>query len=180
MPGLFIGERDIMSRVSFYRHSKSFIAELAAYLKSQGRVLEVFSGNGHLAAELSQEGVDIVATTLFSGHDGHQSGMNFAVNEMDAERAVRKLGPDAKVLLMSWPVVSDAALRAIRAWGPDRPVVYIGETPRPELPGLSGLPGCASDEFFEAVRWERDFTTYQGNMLERAGVLYLDNPVKDD
>jgi hypothetical protein len=157
---------------AFLKPSQDFLNELSDYLRGKS-VLEVFAGNGYLASELEKRGVTTTATSLFSGHDGHAHAMYSKVREMDARVAAREYRDTHDVLLMSWPVADESALRAILEWGSDKPVVYIGETPHLELPGLMGLSGCASDLFFESIRWERFFESYHGNMLEKAGILYL-------
>lgn len=156
--------------ITYFRKSYGFFKELEGYLKGK-KVLEIFSGNGFLAKELSDRGIEVKSTSLFSGHDGHANGMNFEVEELSAVDAVTQYGQEYDFLLMSWPVVGPWALEAIEVWGEEKPVIYIGEAPRPELPGLAGLPGCASDEFFESITWEKVFSSYQGNILERAGVI---------
>jgi len=158
--------------IIFWSKSETFLAELSTYLKGK-TALEVFAGNGFLAHQLSVRGAEVKATSLFAGHDGHQDGLHHPVEEMDATQAIVKFGEEADVLLMSWPTATDAAYKAILAWGTEKPVVYIGETPCPELPGMSGLSGCASDEFFEVICWQKRFSTYRGNLLEKAGVIRL-------
>lgn len=160
-----------MSPVCFFKKSDDFINELSDYLEGK-TVLEVFAGNGYLSSLLREKGIQVHATSLFSGHDGHANGLFFPVEEMDAEQAVSKYGQEYDVLLISWPVVSNKALKALRRWGSEKPVVYIGEVTDRSLPGALGLGGCADDEFFESIVWEREFRSYSGNMLERAGVIY--------
>lgn len=161
-----------MQPVSYFRKSDSLIREMADFIGGR-KVLEVFGGNGYLASLLSEHGVDVHSTTIFRSHDGHDRGMYFDVEEAEASAAISAYGATSDVLLMSWPTADEAALQALKAWGPDKPVIYIGETPRPDLPGLMGLSGCASDAFFESIRWAHEFESYSGNMLERAGVVYL-------
>lgn len=161
----------MMTPISYFRPSEAFIEELSTYLKGK-KVLEVFAGNGYLAKLLADKGVDIRSTTLFSGHDGHQVKMYFPVDEIPGIQAVKIYKEESDVLLMSWPLTDQSAYHVLREWGPDKPVVYIGETPHNRLTGLSGLSGCASDEFFDSIIWEREFASYSGNMLEKAGVIY--------
>lgn len=158
----------------FWRPNPEFVAELAGYLKGK-RVLEVFAGNGYLASQLQAEGVDVRATSLRMGHDCHDQGFHCEVEDKEASHAIREYGASCDVLVMCWPTVTEKALQALILWGFDKPVIYIGETPRPEL-GMSGLSGCATDAFFELIRWELEFTAYRGNMLEKAGVVHLDLP----
>lgn len=158
--------------VSWGSFSDRFLDELAAWIGAR-RVLEVFAGNGLLASRLAAEGTDVLATTLFAGHDGHDRGMHFDVVEMEATEAVLKFGADRDVLLMSWPTATEAATKAVLRWGPERPVIFIGEVTRHDL-GFSGLGGCASDLFFELTEEALAFGSYEPrNGLERAGVRYL-------
>lgn len=164
--------------ISFFKPSGAFIDELADYLRGK-QVLEIFAGNGLMAQLLSSSGVSITATSLLSGHDGHQQGMNFSVEEMEARIAVQTYGDNSDVLLVSWPVADQSILPAVDLWGSKKPIVYIGEAPNPTLPGLSGLPGCACDEFFERITWEREFESYPAtNMLEKAGVVFYSGEVR--
>lgn len=156
----------------FWRPNPDFIQELTEYLDGK-RVLEVFAGNGYLSSLLKERGIDIRATSLRMGHDAHEYGFHCEVEDKEASHAIHDYGDNCDVLILCWPTVTDSALQAMTFWGFEKPVVYIGETPRPEL-GMGGLSGCATDKFFEAIRWEREFSSYQGNMLERAGIIYLD------
>lgn len=140
----------------YWAPTAGFVEELAAYLRGQ-RVLEVFAGNGFLAANLARAGVDIHATTIFAGHDAHERGIFFDVEEMRAEHAVLRHGPAADVLLMAWPTVTPSVLRAAMLWGHDKPLVYVGEITNHST-GFLG--GCATDEFFEALAVERRFESY--------------------
>lgn len=161
----------IMDPITYFRDSDQFADELSIYLKGK-RVLEVFAGNGYLAKRLSDRGVNVRATSIFSGHDGHFYGMHFPVEELTAMEAISEYGDDSDVLLMSWPVADERAYHALKLWGVSKPIVYIGEVTNPDLPGLMGLSGCASDRFFDSITWEREFSSYSGNMLEKAGVIY--------
>lgn len=153
----------------YWRPSGTFVRELGAWLRDK-RVLEVFSGNGYLAAWLSQEGAAVTATSRFCGHDAHEKGLYFPVLESDAPLAVSGLGRDHDVLLMSWPTVTDAALQAAYRWGFKRPIVFIGEVTDY---AKGHLGGCATDEFFEAIEVTHRFQAYSGNMLEAAFVCHL-------
>lgn len=157
---------------TFWRKNPDFLSDLASYLEEK-RVLEVYSGNGYLASELASRGVSVQATSVFSSHDAHDIYMYHEVEEMESSAAVGRYGDESDVLLMSWPVSDETALGALLAWGASKPVVFIGEVTRKDLSGLTGLGGCASDLFFEVIDWSHDFSSYKGNMLERAGVLYL-------
>lgn len=153
----------------YWRPSRAFLDELGGYLSGKP-VLEIFSGNGYLAAHLAQRGITVKATTRFSGHDAHERGLYHPVEELSAEEAVAAHGGTSSVLLVSWPTVSPAMLRAARLWGPDKPIVYIGEFGDIRN-GV--LAGCASDEFFDSVRPGKVFRTYQGSHIEVAMECYF-------
>ena len=163
-----------MEEIAYFKGCDAFYRELSDFLKGK-KVLEIFAGNGLLAHKLDQRGVKIRSTSLFSGHDGHSHGMHFPVDEIDARKAVQVWGAESDILLVSWPVADQSILPAMDLWGSEKPIVYIGEAPNSKLPGLSGLPGCACDEFFERITWEREFKTYTAtNMLEKAGVIFYE------
>lgn len=149
---------------AYWRPNAAFVDELAVFLRARP-VLEVFAGNGYLAAHLAARGVRIMATTQFAGHDTHELGVYYDVSELDAVAAVRQEGARHEVLLMSWPTVTPAALAAVAAWGPERDVVFIGEVTDY---AKGQLGGCATDEFFERMAFHHRFETYTGNMLEAA------------
>lgn len=152
----------------YWRPSRPFLNGLAGALKGQ-RVLEVFAGNGYLAAWLSTYGVSVTATSVLSGADMHSKGVYADVVEMTASAAVSVLGPRHDVLLMSWPTVTPDALRAALSWSKQapalRPICFIGEVTDP---AKGHFGGCASDEFFEAFVIEADVAGYKGLGFERA------------
>lgn len=150
-----------------------FVTELADWVGSS-TVLEIFAGNGLLASKLAATGVAITSTSTFTGHDGHRDGMHHHVLEIDARQAVRDMGSEHEVLLMSWPPPEESALHATLLWGEDKPVIFIGEVTRPEL-GFGGLGGCASDLFFELTNERGQFSTYQSRRsgLDSAAIRYL-------
>jgi hypothetical protein len=118
--------------------------------------------------------VNIKATSLLSGHDGHQYGMQFDVEELDASSAIKSYGDTSEILLMSWPVASEAATKAALLWGHERPIVFIGEVTNHDL-GFGGLGGCASDLFFELTNEGKVFNAYKPrNMIERAAIRFVD------
>jgi hypothetical protein len=160
------------SAVSYGNFTDPFLDELTEILQDK-KVLEVFAGNGLLASRLAARGVDIMATSQFSGHDGHEIGMFHDVIEMDATEAVLTLGANADILLMSWPTADEGATRAALAWGSDRPIVFIGEITQFDK-GTLGLGGCASDLFFQITAIDRDIPSYEPrNFLERAVIMHL-------
>lgn len=150
-----------------------FVDELAGWLRGS-RVLEVFAGNGLLASLLAARDVDITATSLLTGHDGHRAGMHHEVIELDARSAIRDHGSEHDVLLMSWPPADEIAMQAALLWGEEKPLVFIGEITRPEL-GMMGLGGCASDLFFELTTETSAFDGYRSRKsgLDRAVVRHL-------
>jgi hypothetical protein len=154
--------------VAWGNFTLGFLYDLAAALRGQ-RVLEVFAGNGLMAASLASRGVQITATSLFSGHDGHERGLHHPVLEVDAVTAVTTYGADCDVLLMSWPTATRAAAACVAAWGTQRDIVFIGEVTDH---ACGHLGGCASDDFFELTDIQSRFLSYHpGNMLDHALVL---------
>jgi hypothetical protein len=151
---------------AWWKPNSAFIEELAAALQGQ-RVLEIFAGNGYLAAQLQARGVAVTATTVFAGHDGHERGVYHPVLELDACQAVRQHGAEHDVLLLCWPTTTLAAVRAAALWGGDRIIAYIGEVTDYSR---GELGGCATDEFFERVTFHRKFDSYRGSAMEGAYV----------
>jgi hypothetical protein len=155
---------------SFGNFTPGFVRELAEMFKGKS-VLEIFSGNGLLARDLSDAGLKIRATSLFQGHDGHAQRIHYNVEEMDAVRAVKAYGSVSDVLLMSWPTTTEAAAAAALEWGSDKPIVFVGEITQPDL-GMIGLGGCASDFFFAVTKIDSEMTSYVGrNRMDRAVVM---------
>lgn len=153
----------------YWRPSGPFIDELSAWLAGQ-RVLELFAGNGYLAAWLKEKGISITPTTRFTGHDGHESGVYCDIVEVEACEAVASLGAEHDVLLICWPTVTPAVLRAALLWGPERPIVFIGEMTDLQV---SFYGGCAADEFFERMQVTHWFKTYSERWGEKACVMRL-------
>lgn len=154
---------------TYWQPSYAFLDELVAYLRGK-RVLEVFAGNGYMAGWLARAGVDIKATSRFSGHDAHERGLYHDVEELDAVEAVARYGQAADVLLICWPTTTPAVLRAAQRWGANRPIVYIGEVTKLEL---NQLAGCATDEFFYSIQEGPHFKSYHGRGFEVAMVCEL-------
>lgn len=148
-----------------------FCDELKTWIGGR-RVLETFAGNGLLSSMLSARGVDIVATSVFSGHDAHDIRMYHDVVEMDSAEAVYRLGEGRDVLVMCWPTTVEATTRSALLWG-DRPIVFIGEVTDHSL-GIFGLGGCATDLFFDITVETETFSTYvPRGMLDRAAVRFI-------
>ncbi|MND11668.1 hypothetical protein D3C87_466000 [compost metagenome] len=163
-----------MSNFSFWSQNKSFVRELGQYLAGK-RVLEVFAGNGLLASQLAEQGVDITATSLFKEYDSSHLKLHHPVVEMSATEAVLLHGSDANVLLMSWPEANNHAYLAAKMYfamrgdEPSSELVFIGEKTDYSR-GLLG--GCATDIFFEQFgKVIHRFDSYQGNCIEVAEVL---------
>jgi len=150
----------------FWRPSIAFVDELAQALEGQ-RVLEIFAGNGYLAGQLARRGVDVLATSVLSSMDGHESGLYHPVVDLDAVQAVLEHGDDRDVLLMCWPTTTRRAHQAAQLWEArrSRPIAFIGEYTDY---ARGHLGGCATDEFFESFLVEREFKSYRGNCMERA------------
>ena len=155
----------------FFRADEAFMDALAEKLSGL-RVLEVFSGNGFLAANLARRGIEIKATSLRSGHDAHAEGFFFDVEECEAKEAVLRYGVEHDILLMCWPTVTEDAIRAVRLWtalcnaqGRPAPIAYVGEVTNY---AKNHLGGCATDAFFDEVSPVLAIPGYRGNMLEQA------------
>lgn len=159
--------RENLPAGTFWRGGAEFVEELAESLRGK-RVLEICAGNGLLAGLLAARGVEVKATSLFSGMDAHDRGLFHPVEEMSAVAAVAAYGAESDVLLVSWPLPTDETLDAARLWGAGRPIAFIGELSNPAA-GIYG--GCASDAFFEQTRIESSFGSYRGNMLETAATM---------
>lgn len=152
----------------YIRLSDAFIDELAKELAGK-RVLEVFAGNGLLGGYLLERGVDIVSTTIFSGHDGNESGLYSVVHEMEASQAVEKFADERDVLLMAWPTVTTKAFECAQLWsslkGEDAPICFIGE--RTDY-AKNHFGGCADDQFHELFVETKALSSYKGNIMEVA------------
>lgn len=157
-----------MSKPIMYGNfTKKFLNELSLELSNK-KVLEIYSGNGYLASELQKRGVNILPTTIFSGHDGHQEKIYTEVTELDAVSAVERYKDDYDVLLVSWPTVSEEMWKAAMTWGDDKDIIFIGEMPNLKY-SWGMYPGCASDLFFESVDIIKDFNYYEPkNILDKA------------
>lgn len=151
----------------FFQPQAAFLDELAQYLAGK-RVLEVFAGNGLLAAHLAERKVMVTATSLFSGMDCSINGLYHPVEELSAVDAAGKYRETHDVLLMSWPTVTDEAYWAARIMG--KPVVIIGEYTDY---AQSLLGGCATDEFWARATTVKVFSTYPGRRGEKAQVVDL-------
>lgn len=149
---------------AYWRPSADFLDDLSQALQGR-KVLEIFAGNGYLAGLLAKRGIDITATSLLTGMDAHERGIYHPVRDLDALSAVKELGAGMDVLLMCWPTTTPAALRACEAWGAAKDIAYIGEFTDYSR---NHLGGCATDEFFEALRVDKVFDSYEGSLMEKA------------
>lgn len=115
------------------------------------KCLEIMAGRGWLSKALRHHGVDVIATgKLSNSYDQLLArGTVTEVEELDAVAAVAKYGRDVDVLVVSWPVADLTMYRALQYWGYDKPIIFVGEWYSDQILTLSG---CASDEFFFAVR----------------------------
>ena len=163
-PRLPLPDYPVLRPGVYWKPNSAFLDELAAHLRGR-RVLEIFSGNGYLAAWLQSRGVDVLPTTRFSGHDAHDQGLYCDVLAMEASEAVERFAAQRDVLLACWPTATEAVLHAVRRWDASKPVIFIGEVTNHDK-GLLG--GCASDAFFAAIDIGHRFEHYHGNMLEAA------------
>ena len=155
---------------AYWRYRPEFVTELSSLLQGR-RVLEIFAGNGFLAAHLNAHGVAVTATSEFSSHDGHFLGLYHPVQELHAVQAVRAFRDTHDVLLICWPTVTPVVLRAVMEWGSNKDILFIGEVTDYSK---NHLGGCATDEFFEAIQVTHELSEYRGNMLEKAMVCRLE------
>ncbi len=145
----------------YFTPTEAFLDELANDLSGK-RVLEVFGGRGYLAGQLSQRGVDVRSTSVLSSMDGHEYGLYYDVEPLNAVDAIKKYYDTVDILLMSYPTADNGAQRALITWGADKPVVYIGErTPDNPEKGWDWA-SCASDDFHKSLLPEHYYKTYEG------------------
>ncbi len=162
---------------TFFIPTTGFFDELSEILKGK-KALEVFSGNGLLASELSSRGIAIKATSILSGMDGHSKHMYSDVEDIDAVKAVRKYKCDHDILIFCWATTTVEAFYALITWGFDKPVIFIGERPIIDKPFF--LPGCATDEFHDAFRVDYEIKSYtRKNLLDNAVYGHLDTNLFD-
>lgn len=155
---------------TFWRYNGEFIDELSSKLHGL-KILEVFAGNGYLAALLAQRGIEVVATSIFSSMDAHWIGVYHPVIEMDAIGAVTCYGAQCDILLMCWPTthrhahLSAVLWTKIKRFQPNARIIFIGEFTDYSK---NHLGGCATDEFFESFVVDFEFKSYEGNCMEKA------------
>jgi len=138
---------------------RTWTRALADHIGSR-RCLEVFAGRGWLAQALSEyHGVDLVATSRFSTHDGSDKGLVFDVIDMSGTEAVMTF--DFEVLIFGWPVADKTAYHTVqtaRRFGRQFEIVFIGE---PYSTNPFSLSGTASDEFFECCEVIKEIREYR-------------------
>jgi hypothetical protein len=163
----------------YWKPNLEFISELTDYLSNK-KVLEIFAGNGYLASLLKDKNIDIKATSILSGMDGHNIKLFDNVENIKASSAVSIYKNDYDVLMLCWPTTTEDAVKAILSWGPDKDIVFIGEYTDYSKHQLGG---CATDLFFEITEDIHTFQSYKGNIYEKASVMrlkkdYLDTIIK--
>jgi hypothetical protein len=121
----------------------------------QGRkVLEIMSGPGHLGAELSARGVDIICTDDYSWYTMHGRVLDYPVQMLSDIDAIEKYR-HSDVLLCSWPPYQgEEFTEACRAWGPKKDIVFIGEGERGCTADDSFFDGFRSDECIPMTSWD--------------------------
>lgn len=151
----------------FWQPTPAFLDELTAYLRGKS-VLETFAGNGYLAGLLSDRGINVIATSVFAGWDGHARGLYHPVEELDAVEAVALHHAKCDIHLMCWPTTTKRAYLAALEWErlKGAQTIFIGEVT--DL-AKGELGGCATDDFHENFAEEHVFASYTPrNRLERA------------
>lgn len=109
-------------------------------------ILEIMAGAGWLARALADEGIQITATDDGSWNERHSKMQQiYPVAPLDAASAVRELGTQHDILLVSWPPYGDEAIcKALAYWEPEKLLIYIGEGD-----GGCNAPECFWNGFFE-------------------------------
>lgn len=144
--------RDVLTENGIWSIVDKHVAkELADKLKGK-KVLEVMAGSGWWSKALAEQGLEVTATDNFSTHPSNMQV--FPVMNLDDIEAVKRLGKDYDVLMVSWPPYeNETFMEACRLWGEDKPIIYIGET--------SG-DCCGTDELFKHLKVDeriKDFDT---------------------
>lgn len=136
----------------FVTLTKTLISSLADFLKDK-KVLECYAGRGHLSSLLKDQGVDIRPTSLQMGHDWSSDlGHVIPVECLSVAEAVSRYQDWMEVLLVSWPISDESLYRVLPQLPKGCLIVFIGEvTDYARLP-FPFLGGCASDNFFDAVK----------------------------
>lgn len=164
----------------FANITDEFCDDLAMKLKGK-KVLEIFGGNGFLAKELSDRGVEIKSTSILSSMDGHEYKLYFDVENIEATKAVLKYGKEYDVLLMAFPVADTSAVKAVAIWGEKKDVIYIGERTEshPQCHGF--FAGCASDSLHKSLVSSEVLESYTPkNMIDTAIIGRFDRRKLDE
>jgi hypothetical protein len=132
--------------------SKPLIDSLAKFLEGK-KVLECYAGRGHLSALLQRKGIDIKPTSLQMGHDcSADMGHVTEVEVCSVMEAVQRYRHWMQVLLVTWPIADDSLFRVLPHLPKGCPIIFIGEVTDYARKPFPFLGGCATDQFFEAVR----------------------------
>lgn len=141
--GSLLAREEIISLSGYPLIAYEWIRPLASWI-GQRKCFEVMAGSGALAKALQDCGVDITASDNYTWEqDWYDERAWTEVEHLDALDAVEEYGPQAELLLLSWPYIGDTAyklLMKMRQVNPNLTMIYIGE-------GLGGV--CANDDFFE-------------------------------
>lgn len=134
---------------------KSWIRKLSKYLGKDKVILEVMSGNGCLAKNLSDFGLKVYPTDNKSweifDHTYYKPWCK--IEDLGTTEAVNKYINQIDYILMSWPPYNESTAYEVlklmkdynKANNKDIKLIYIGEY----------LGGCtADDKFFELVEFE--------------------------
>lgn len=128
MEGFYVKEA-CRNRGMYAFVSKEWTEPFAKWIGKR-KVLEVMSGAGWLAKALSEQGVDVMATDNYSWINKNNWDVIHPVGRAKAVRAIREMGADMDILLISWPYMDNQAYYAIKNWdalNPGKLIVYIGE-----------------------------------------------------
>jgi hypothetical protein len=124
-------------------------SEAIAFLKSIGKILEVGSGGGYWAYELTKAGGNVVATDAIEFKDIRsrrqhpEYGFHIQWHDVEKLNALDALAkyPD-RVLMMVWPSLNEPwPAEALASYGGSQ-FIYVGE-------GYGGC--CANDDFFNQI-----------------------------
>jgi hypothetical protein len=132
--------------------SKPLVDSLVKFLEGK-KVLECYAGRGHLSALLQSKGIDIKPTSLQMGHDySAEKGHVTEVELCSVMQAVQRYRDWMQVLLVTWPTTDDSMFRVLPHLPRGCPIIFIGEVTDYARKPFPFLGGCATDEFFAAVR----------------------------
>lgn len=126
-----------------YAHvSWKWVIPFASWI-SERKCLEVMAGAGHLSFALKKLGINIITTDDLSWQELKKWTPVTEIEQLTANKAIRKYGKDVDIVIMAWPYMDSYAYQALKMLyivNPNALVIYIGE----------GEGGCtADDRFFE-------------------------------